>query len=259
MAPDRTAPPRSDWSANPLPPTVEADLATLGSLAEPVRRRLYLLVAGSAEPVGRDDAAVALGITRSLAAFHLDRLVADGLLATEFRRRSGRTGPGAGRPAKLYRRAPGTRSVSLPARNYELAAHLFADGLAEGGGAAGRARVQREAFEQGHAIGVRRAGDAPANTAETLTSALAEQGFEPRRDAELIRLGNCPFHALAAVQRDLTCGMNLALLSGVLDGLGATGWQARLDPKPGLCCVAFAPSDGDEPLVGDTSKVAESA
>src|SRR3954468_11384756 len=107
------------------PPDAEATLEALAPLAEPLRRRLYLHVAASPNAVGRDEAAAALGIARSLAAFHLDRLVQDGLLDTEYVRRSGRTGPGAGRPAKLYRRASSPHSITLPSRNYELAAQLF--------------------------------------------------------------------------------------------------------------------------------------
>src|SRR6476469_6540847 len=102
----------------------------VAALAEPTRRSLYELVAASDQPVGRDDAVSALGISRELAAFHLDRLVAAGLLTPEYRRRSGRTGPGAGRPAKLYRRTRGLNvELSLPARRYRMAAEIFAEGL----------------------------------------------------------------------------------------------------------------------------------
>jgi predicted ArsR family transcriptional regulator len=223
---------------------LEAQLAGLAPLAEPVRRRLYLFVAGQAEPVGRDEAAAAVGIARSLAAFHLDRLVDEGLLETEYRRRSGRTGPGAGRPAKLYRRAAGTRAVSLPARNYELAARLFAEALVDDEPGSGPERVRGEAAEHGRHLGEEIAARHPASTDESLLAALAAEGFEPRLGPDgVVRLGNCPFHALAAVQRDLTCGMNLAMLSGLLDGLGARGWHATLDPRPGLCCVAFTKSE----------------
>src|SRR5436190_24048350 len=104
-------------------------IEAVAALAEPTRRALYDLVGASREPVGRDDAATALGISRELAAFHLDRLVAVGLLQPEFRRRSGRTGPGAGRPAKLYRRADGEVDVSLPARRYDRAADLMATAI----------------------------------------------------------------------------------------------------------------------------------
>jgi predicted ArsR family transcriptional regulator len=223
-------------------PTTEAELIALAPLAEPVRRRLYLYVSQQADAVGRDEAAAAVGIGRPLAAFHLDRLVADGLLTTEYRRRSGRTGPGAGRPAKLYRRAAGEHTVSLPSRNYELAAGLFADAIASTDSTESIAsseedvadRVREGAHAYGEAIGRSASGDG-------LRAALAAQGFEPRDDGDTIRLGNCPFHALAAAHRDLTCGMNLSLMSGLLEGLEAEGWRACLDQRPGLCCVAFEP------------------
>jgi predicted ArsR family transcriptional regulator len=224
------------------------ELAALAPLAEPVRRRLYLWVVGSEEPVGRDEAAAAAGISRSLAAFHLDRLVDDGLLEPVFRRRTGRTGPGAGRPAKLYRRAPETHAVSLPARNYELAAELFAEALdadAGSGPDAVRGTVETEAHERGAAIGAARLA-----RGASLRETLAGEGYEPRSDGDVIRLGNCPFHALVQAHRDLTCGMNLSLMTGILDGLETPDWHARLDPRPGLCCVCFEPesASADEPV-----------
>src|SRR6476620_2213936 len=88
-------------------------------------------VAALAEPVSRDDVASAMGVPRPTTAFHLDRRVADGLLDVHYERRSGRTGPGAGRPAKLYRRAECSVSVSLPERRYDLAGELLAAAVAE--------------------------------------------------------------------------------------------------------------------------------
>jgi predicted ArsR family transcriptional regulator len=220
---------------------VDVELAALAPLADPVRRRLYLHVAASPDAVGREDAAAAVGVTRALAAFHLDRLVAAGLLRTEFQRRSGRTGPGAGRPAKLYRRAAEGHSVSLPARNYQLAATLFAEAIAEPNGEDVPTRVREEARAYGRATGEAIAAHRPATTAEELRAALVDEGYEPRSDGAVIRLGNCPFHALAQAHRDLTCGMNLALMTGLLEGLSTRGWRASLDPQPGTCCVAFEP------------------
>src|SRR5512140_3702495 len=98
-------------------------------LEEPTRKRLYDLVAASRAAIGRDEAAAALGISRELAAFHLDRLLEVGLLDTEFRRRGDRTGPGAGRPAKHYRRAARDIAVSLPSRSYDVAAEVMATAL----------------------------------------------------------------------------------------------------------------------------------
>jgi predicted ArsR family transcriptional regulator len=98
----------------------------VGALTEPVRRALYLFVAGQAGPVSREAAAAGVGVARHLAKFHLDRLVEEGLLEAHFQRLTGRTGPGAGRPAKLYRRATGEMAVSLPERQYRLAGELMA-------------------------------------------------------------------------------------------------------------------------------------
>lgn len=219
-------------------------------LEEPKRRQLYDVVAASPSPVGRDEAAAAAGISRELAAFHLDRMAAAGLLATEYRRLGNRRGPGAGRPAKLYRRADREISVSLPARDYERAAQFFADALDQldhtgVDAAAGAARVRgREA-----GAGARRlAGPRPSHQRllGTLVDLLGASGYEPRvsEDGESVRLGNCPYHALAVAHRDLTCGMNLAWAEGILDGLGDGELSAELAPTPGYCCVRLSHTAG---------------
>src|SRR6185436_20123991 len=95
-------------------------------LEEPNRRRLYELVTVNREPISREEAAAELGISRDLAAHHLDRLLDAGLLEVEYRRKGGRTGPGAGRPAKLYKRTQRDVSVSFPSRRYDVAAELLA-------------------------------------------------------------------------------------------------------------------------------------
>jgi len=224
------------------------DLDAIASLAEPARRALYEWVASSGRAVGRDEAAAAAGVSRALAAFHLDRLVKDGLLIPEYRRLSGRTGPGAGRPAKLYRRAPREVSVTLPERRYETAARLFAETLDRV--AAGDDGPPRELRDAAHEVG-EEAGANAAKTAgrprsrsgrrDAVMAALRDRGYEPfaGEDRE-IRLRNCPYHALVDEHRPLVCGMNLALVEGVVDGVGATGLEARLDTQPGLCCVAIA-------------------
>ena len=118
-------------------PLADDPIQAVALLDEPNRQRLYDLVAANLDPTGRDAAAAALGISRELAAFHLDRLVQGGLLETEYRRPSGRTGPGAGRPAKLYRRANSQVAISLPPRNYAFAADVMATALDRSGGASG--------------------------------------------------------------------------------------------------------------------------
>jgi predicted ArsR family transcriptional regulator len=216
-------------------------------LTEPVRRSLYSHVASQPEPVGRDAAAAAVGISRSLAAFHLDRLVDAGLLEVTYRRLSGRTGPGAGRPSKLYARSKREVALSLPARRYELAARLFAEAL--GRGATGETStigaLDEAARSFGRALGEearRRAGRRPGRQRllESARAVLEETGFEPLLGQdEVIALRNCPFDALARTHRDLVCGMNLSLMDGVIAGLRASGIRAELDPQPGMCCVVW--------------------
>ncbi len=223
------------------------DIEAVALLDEPVRRALYDWVASQGRAVGRDEAASAVGISRALAAFHLDRLADEGLLATEYRRLSGRTGPGAGRPAKLYRRGEREVSVSLPQRRYELAARLFAEAMQDMSDDGSPPALQASASRLGEALGTaarRRAGPRPGRSRRkaALVEALRERGYEPRETSDgEIRLGNCPFHALVDDHRQLVCGMNLAMSDGLLRGLGSDDFSARLDPQPGQCCVALAP------------------
>lgn len=219
----------------------ERDDQTIGriaALADPVRRALYFFVARAPGDVSRDQAARGVAIARPLAAFHLDKLVAQGLLEASYRRLSRRRGPGAGRPAKLYRRARLQVDVSLPPRQYELAARLFAATLAAAAPAATRTRLRRSARTLGAALG--RDARSRAGRRPPLTTILQECGYEPfRADDGTIRLHNCPFDALARDFRPLMCGANQALLTGVVAGLGLTRCAAVLDPQPGLCCVAL--------------------
>jgi predicted ArsR family transcriptional regulator len=220
------------------------DIAAIALLDEPVRRAVYDWVVAQHRPVGRDEAAAGVGIARSLAAFHLDRLAEGGLLATAFRRLTGRTGPGAGRPAKLYRRVDREIGVSLPERRYDVAAGLLAGALEDVAGERPPPALRAAAREMGEEVGRSArtaAGPRPsrARRKAALVESLAERGYEPLERDGRLRLGNCPFDALVETHRDLVCGMNLALAEGILDGLGARRGSAQLDRQPGLCCVAF--------------------
>lgn len=215
-------------------------------LDEPHRRRLYDLVTAGRESISRDDAAAALGISRELAAFHLDRLVQAGLLETEYRRRGGRTGPGAGRPAKFYRRSDRELAVSFPPRHYDVAADVMATALDRLDSSAGTDVVRSVARERGTQVGIaarRSAGSRPGRRRlrEALLDTLRGSGYAPEVDASsgAVLLGNCPFHSLATSHRELTCGMNLAWAGGVTDALSDSGLRPELDPKPGYCCVVF--------------------
>jgi predicted ArsR family transcriptional regulator len=228
------------------------DLASLSSLDDPVRRRLYGVVIGQPGPVGRDEAAAAAGIGRALAVYHLDKLVESGLLTASYQRPPGRNGPGAGRPAKLYSRSDREFAVTVPPREYELAARLLVQVVEDDPSGRSRAALGEAARRLGTELG--RAGEGAAGdgragagaeaarqgAAGDVEGVLAQQGYEPCRGGDgVIRLRNCPFHQLAERHRETVCGMNLALVEGILAGLGADGWRPVLDPTPGHCCVAI--------------------
>jgi predicted ArsR family transcriptional regulator len=221
----------------------EADLASLSCLEDRVRGRLYAFVSGRAEPVRRDEAAAAVGIGRALAVYHLDKLVESGLLAACYRRPPGRSGPGAGRPAKVYSRSGGEFMVTVPPREYELAAGLLVQAVAADFGGRSRAALHDAARQLGADLGKRhRAEGAQGGDGRRLAleSALSEHGFEPRHDdAGTVRMRNCPFRRLAELQPEVVCHMNLAMIRGLVAGLGATGLNPALDPEPEHCCVVI--------------------
>jgi predicted ArsR family transcriptional regulator len=223
------------------------DVSAVAALAEPTRRRLYDHVVRSSAPVSRDEASAATGVPRATAAFHLDRLVSDGLLEVAFQRLSGRSGPGAGRPAKLYRRSECTVTVSFPERRYDLAGDLLAAALdeAEASGEAPRRVLERSARRRGRELAEEaRAATGAASPRDVVLQVLEGQGFEPRTEDDAVVLANCPFHTLARTHTDLVCGMNLSLLGGVLEGVPSTGLVADLQPEPGRCCVRLRPGGG---------------
>ena len=216
-------------------PDPDEQLDAVAVLADPTRRALYRHVSRAEEPVGREEAAAAVGVSSSLAAFHLDKLVTAGLLRTSFRRLSGRTGPGAGRPAKLYERSPREVAIALPARQYELAARLLLEAVDD------PARLDAAARELGHEVGAAGASaGAPRSRRASLArmeSLLEDLGYEPVVEGDGVVLRNCPFHALAQQSTALICGMNVELVAGMIDGLRARGVTAELSPQPGRCCV----------------------
>jgi len=232
----------------------QASLTAVSSLEDPVRARLYQIVSASPEPTGRDEAAAAAGIGRPLAAYHLDRLVELGLLTATYQRPRGRSGPGAGRPAKLYSRSDREFAITVPAREYELAARLLA--VAVESDTAGRSRSALHHAARQHGANLASQSRPGVSAGQAVQTTLAGHGFEPCRDEDgTIRLRNCPFHQLAALHPDLVCGMNLELIDGLLDGLGSSAIHAYLDPGPGRCCVAITTEDpAADTTTGETTE-----
>jgi predicted ArsR family transcriptional regulator len=195
------------------------------TLTDPSRRALYDYVRHQDHPVRREEAAEATAMSRGLAAFHLDKLVAVGLLTARYEAPADRP-RGRGRAPKVYQPIGDGLSVTLPERRYELIADILAEAVVDD------EVPDTIAGRRGCAL-----GDQLRHLDGGLVEVLTGLGFEPGRADDLVRLHNCPFHALAARHTALVCGINLAFLGGLLDGLGLAGWQAALVPRPGTCCV----------------------
>lgn len=226
-------------------PALEREIEALATLREPTRRALYEHVARQPHAVSRDEAAAVLGIKRPLAAFHLDRLVGAGLLTAEYRRLSGRSGPGAGRPAKLYRRSHRPLSISLPPRDTELLASVLAAAITP---AELDASSLDSARQIGRALGLRarkglRAQATATRLRDCVENVLERLGFEPYRSSQgEVRLRNCPFDPLSRRFTPVVCGAGIALARGVVEGVGADDLGVTRHERPDQCCVVLTAS-----------------
>lgn len=203
------------------------------ALADPSRRALYDYVRRQSHPVSREEAGAAVRMSRNLAAFHLDKLVESGLLRADYEAPRGQR-RGRGRTPKVYRVTEDSLAITVPERRYELIAEILADAIAEDPAAAQEA-ADRHAQRRGRDIGSQLRGVG-------LLEALIGLGFEPEEAASgTVLLHNCPFHRLAARQTALVCGLNVAFLTGLVEGLDIAGLRAELRPAPGFCCVELQP------------------
>lgn len=222
--------------------SVDRSMNALKVLDEPTRRRLYLFVRSAAHPVTRDEGAAHAGISRKLAAFHLDRLLDAGLLVAGFRDAEG---PRRGRAPKTYEPSGAALDVSIPPRHYDLAGELLATAIDSCGvdERPGHAAL-RVAFERGRDIGRAARPSSPKALARVAREIelLEEQGYEPVRDGDRVVLRSCPFDAVARAAPELICGMNRALLAGALEGIGDASTEAVLEPVAGRCCVELRPT-----------------
>ncbi len=222
--------------------SLERELEAIVALREPTRRRLYRYVESQPRAVSRDEAAAAVGVSRALAAFHLDKLVRAGLLRTQYRRLSGRTGPGAGRTAKLYRRSRRQLEMSLPHRNHQLLARLLAESLAAGTDTSPDGEPARR---YGRTLGTRvrrrlRGHGEGDQLLECVEKVLESLGFEPYRvGSGEVRLRNCPFDPLSRRFTSVVCGVAQAVVTGIAEGAGADRVRVGRDEQPDRCCVVL--------------------
>jgi predicted ArsR family transcriptional regulator len=229
----------------------DAQVAAIAALRDDVRRALYRFVRRQDRPVTREEAARAVRISVKLAAFHLDKLVEQGLL------HAGQEVPpgvsrGVGRAPKRYAPTGLELSLSLPERRYDLLGEILVDALARSGPGEVPAEVAKGiARERGRSLGAetrqaRRLGrPGPERTIAVAEDVLDGLGYEPAqtRDAGLA-MRNCPFHALVSRAPELICSLNLAFIDGLLRGLGNGTVAAELRPEAGRCCVRLRPPAG---------------
>jgi predicted ArsR family transcriptional regulator len=222
--------------------------STAAVLEDDLRRRLYLFVRSARRPVSREEAAAAAGISRKLAAFHLDKLVERGLLRFEYGRPPGRGGgPGAGRTSKLYEPSEVQVEISVPERHYDFVGGLLVRAIRdEGPGESAREAAARVAREEGRSLGEKTRRELrlrPPGRERALSvteDVLRDSGYEPYRQEDgAIRLYNCPFHVLARQAPNLVCAMNHAFIDGLVRGLGNETVEVALEPTPGECCVVL--------------------
>jgi predicted ArsR family transcriptional regulator len=210
-------------------------MAALASLGDEKRRQLFELVAAAPGAMGRDEVAGATGIPRSTVSFHLDRLVQDGLLAVEFHKPAGKSGPGSGRPAKMYRPVAGEIGASVPDRNYDLAGELMAAAIerSTAGGEPVADALPAESFRKGCSL---------AEAAETLEDFLVQAGYRPEPDGDGgFLLPNCPFHRLSDRYQGVVCTMNGAFLRGAATRFDASAERVAPAGQPGHCCARIMP------------------
>jgi predicted ArsR family transcriptional regulator len=210
-------------------------------LSEPTRRRIFDTVRAARGPVTRENVAQTLGVQRDLAAFHLDRLAEAGLLHVSFARPEGRTGPGAGRPAKHYDATGVSVGMQVPPRSEALVGRLLAQAVDSKGKNPGR-EARRLARSEGERIGEHERARSTTRrpSLRSVARVLTELGYEPSPSARELRLENCPFHDVMRAAPELVCGMNVELVTGVLSGLGASDdLVAEFAPSPGRCCVVL--------------------
>jgi predicted ArsR family transcriptional regulator len=233
---------------------LQEDIGSLALLGDDQRRRMYIYVREQARPVSREDVARALGVSRKLAAFHLDKLAEQGLLTFHYERPAGRSGPGAGRPAKRYATSDIELEVSIPERRYDLMGRLLVDAVkTESSGDSPRIHAFETArtagFSLGERVRVERQLRPPGADRALAVAAevLSDYGFVAHRNADEVTLRNCPFHALSRYAPEIVCGMNQAFIEGLVRGLGNETVEAALQPKPGQCCVTLRRARESQP------------
>jgi len=203
----------------------------VAALGDPTRRRVFFEVRAAGTDRSKDEVATALGLDRRLAGFHLDKLVQHGFLTADFRRDEGRSGPGAGRPAKRYSLADAEVLVALPERHYDLLASLLLQASRDAGAGDAQEILERVGHDFGFEVGLAEVAAGRATPGAPLTQAvegvvrlLSRYGFAARQEGESsLRACACPFEELAFHDPERICGLDRAIWRGMLSALAPEG------------------------------------
>jgi predicted ArsR family transcriptional regulator len=194
----------------------------LEAVGEPELRETLLFARASSRPVTADEVAAAQAVHRNVARSRLERLAEAGLLEVSYERRSGRTGPGAGRPAKTYAVAPSGDAIEFPRRRYESLLGLLMDGVS-----AKRLRTIGEAFGDELADAARlRATASPQRAFEAVCRAVGSLGYQAsvesvNGESAVLATPTCPLRPLVRARADaaeIDRGMWAGLVRRALDG-----------------------------------------
>ncbi|GBD83663.1 helix-turn-helix domain protein [bacterium BMS3Abin02] len=217
-----------------LEQTLNKLTATLG---DPTRRSIYLRVRSSPEPLTATLVANEFGIHPNVARHHLDRLTEEGYLEVTRRRPTGKTGPGAGRPAKCYAATLKEIDLQFPTRRYDLLIDLLVRivlHLAPGDGLQIALEIGRD-FGRELASGITTTGDGDlAASLETVASLMQKEGFEIIADpaGEKLLTEHCPFSAGKFEHPEVLCSLDRGIMTGIfeiVDPQRAAALEANLE------------------------------
>jgi predicted ArsR family transcriptional regulator len=192
----------------------------LDALGNPELRSTLALVRRSQAPPTADDVSRELEIPLSVARWRLERLAAAGLLVPGYTRRSGRGGPGAGRPAKTYAVAPEGSSVEFPARRYAQLLQLLVAALPQRGRRGRLAAVGETFGRQLARSGELRKGTDFQAGVRRVCDALGRLGFQATLetagpDRAVVVTPMCPLRPLV-VQEPEARAIDEAMWSGLV-------------------------------------------
>lgn len=209
----------------------------IGVLADATRARIHRFVRRAGRAVLRDEVASGTGVSRALAAFHLDKLVEAGLLKTHLARPPGRSGPGAGRTARYYEPSTGELNVSVPHRDYQAVGRILADAV-EADPTRPLAAARELAAADGRALASQIPVPKRATPMRKAEAFLEAAGFEPFRvSRDELAMRNCPYHALAKRSPAVVCTLASGLACGALEAMGAGDLEVEVRPDEQMCCI----------------------